>query len=78
MKARGSGHPGATILRAIAELVRIGVGDREKPMMIIEDSRSTDWASITFTGQRHEFDLRFEGDADGVGAAVAHLRAALR
>lgn len=66
-------HPATAILRSINELVRIGLSDREIPIVVVEEIRTTEWASITFTGLRHEFDLRLEGDQDRVGAALAHL-----
>lgn len=37
----------------------------------VEDIRSRPWASITFTGMRHRFVLRFDGD--GAAPAVARL-----
>ncbi len=66
-----------TILRAVVLVAGITALDREKPMMVIEELRSTEWASATFIGQRHEFDLRIEGDAAGVAAALARLTADL-
>lgn len=73
MIARNFGHPANAILRAIADLIRIGADDRQKPIIVIEDVCSTDWASITFSGQRHVFELRLEGDADAVAAAIGYL-----
>ena len=61
------------ILRQIGILTHAGARDRQKPMLIIEAIRVVDWASLTFVGQRHAFDLRLEGDADDVAAAVAAM-----
>jgi hypothetical protein len=43
--------------------------------MIVENMVATDWASLTFVGQRHVFDLRFEGELDAVNTVLARLRA---
>lgn len=67
------GHVATRLLREIEALVRIGNEDRQKPTMIVEEIRSTDWASLTFVGQRHELDLRLDGDGDAVAAALARL-----
>lgn len=67
------GHAATRILREIENLVRIGETDREKPIVVIEDIRSTDWASVTFVGQHHELELRITGEADTVAAAIARL-----
>jgi hypothetical protein len=75
MIQRMFGHPAAAILRAIEAFARVESSDREKPIMIVENTQSTDWASLTFVGQRHVFDLRFEGEGAVVTAALAHLRA---
>lgn len=54
----------AGLLRAL--LARAGV-DRNR--ILLSDFRSTDWRSLTFSGERHRIDLRVPGpDA----AAVAH------
>ncbi len=63
-------HPATAILRSLADIVRITALDREKPTLIVEDIRSTPWASITFTGLRHEFDLRLEGETESVALAI--------
>jgi hypothetical protein len=67
------GHAATRILREVEAMVRIGACDREKPIMIVEEVRSTDWASVTFVGQRHEFDLRLDGERDAVAAAMVRL-----
>lgn len=67
------GHAATRILREVENLVRLGENDREKPIVVIEDIRSTDWASVTFVGQRHELDLRLAGEADAVAAAMVQL-----
>ena len=66
-------HPASAILRGINDLVRIDPQNRQIPIVIVEDIRSAEWASITFTGLRHEFDLRLEGDEDSVAAAITRL-----
>ena len=55
----------AGLLRAL--LGRAGV-DRNR--ILLTDFRSTDWRSLTFTGERHRIDLRIPGPAAG---AVAEL-----
>jgi hypothetical protein len=65
------------ILRAIADIAGVSTFDREKPILVIEQLRSDDWASATFIGATHRFDLRLEGDRDAVAAAVQALVAAL-
>jgi hypothetical protein len=67
------GHAATRILREIEALVRIDDNDRQKPSLIVEDVRSVDWASLTFLGQRHEFDLRIEGECDAAAAALSRL-----
>ena len=71
------GHAATRILREVENLVRISNSDREKPIVVIEEIRSTDWASVTFVGQRHMFDLRLDGEADAVAAAMVRLVDAL-
>ena len=66
-------HPASAILRGINALIRIGPVDRQIPIVVVEDIRSTEWASITFTGLRHEFDLRLEGEPDSVAGAIVRL-----
>jgi hypothetical protein len=67
------GHAATRILREIEALIRIGDDDRQKPILIVEDVQSVDWASLTFLGQRHAFDLRIEGECDAVAAALSRL-----
>ncbi len=67
------GHVATAILREIGAMTRIGSADRQKPMLVIEELRAFDWASVTFVGQRHEMDLRLDGDADVVAAAMVRL-----
>lgn len=42
-------------------------------MLVVEELRSFDWASVSFVGQRHEMDLRLDGDADFVAATMVRL-----
>jgi hypothetical protein len=71
------GHVATRLLREIEALVRIGDEDRQKPTLIVEEIRATDWASLTFVGQRHELDLRLDGEGDAVAAALIRLVDAL-
>jgi hypothetical protein len=70
-------HVHVALLRAIAFEAGLDGGDREKPILIVEEIRSVDWASATFIGARHEIDLRFEGPAAAVAAAADRLVEAL-
>lgn len=45
----------------LATLIR-ALGKRAGAQPIIEDAQSTPWSSITFTGARHRFSLRYEGN----------------
>lgn len=55
----------AGLLRAL--LGRAGV---DKNRILLSDFRSTDWRSLTFTGERHRIDLRVPGPG---AAAVAQM-----
>lgn len=70
-------HIQASLLRAIAASAGLSIKDREKPTLIIEEIRSSDWASATFIGATHDFDIRIEGECDSVETAVERLLAAL-
>ena len=72
-----TGPAANAILRQIGVLARIDSTDRQKPILIIEDLESVDWASLTFVGQRHIFALRLEGAAAAIAAVQAQLGAAL-
>lgn len=72
-----SNHVETRLLRAIAAVAGISDVDRSKPIMIIETLRSSEWASATFVGSTHSFDLRIEGTAQGVDAAIAALASGL-
>ena len=71
------GHAATVLLRQIGNLVRIEPDDREKPILIVEEARTIDWASLTFVGQRHVLDLRIEGEVADVAAALAQVEAGL-
>ena len=45
----------------IAPLIR-ALAIRAGAQPVLEDARSIPWSSITFTGARHRFSLRFDGD----------------
>ncbi len=70
---RNTGHIEGALLRAVAASAKIEDHAGEKPMMIVEAVHSVDWASATFIGARLAIDLRFEGSAAAVTAAVARL-----
>lgn len=53
----------ASLLRAL--LARAGI---ERNRILLSDFRSTDWRSLTLTGERHRIDLRVPGPG---AAAVA-------
>jgi hypothetical protein len=72
-----SNHVQAALLRAIASEAGLDADDREKPILVVEEIRSVDWASATFVGARHEIDLRFEGTTAAVTAAADRLALAL-
>ena len=59
-------HVAAALLRAIAAVAGVSATDRQKPIMIVEEVVSTDWASATFVGATHALALRFEGSAEAV------------
>ena len=70
-------HVHAAVLRAIASIVGAESADRQKPVLIVEEVRSEDWASVTFIGATHAIDLRLEGDAEQVAGPTARLVAQL-
>ncbi len=70
-------HAQSAILRSILATAGLSVPDRQKPILVVEDVRSTDWASATFVGATHDFDLRIEGEETAVAAAVARIAAEL-
>ena len=76
MRPNGN-HAQAAILRSIVAIAGLYGVDRKKPICIVEDARSTDWASATFVGATHDFVLRIEGEAGAVAAAIAKIAAEL-
>jgi hypothetical protein len=66
-------HVAAALLRAIAAVAGTSVTDRQKPIMIVEEAVSTDWASATFVGATHVLSLRFEGSVEGIDAVFRAL-----
>jgi hypothetical protein len=46
----------AALLRAL--IVRTGL---PRDRILLSDARSVDWRSLTFTGERHQFELRVPG-----------------
>lgn len=70
-------HVHAAILRAIVAEAGLDLGDREKPMLVVEQINSVDWASATFIGARHDLELRISGDPQAVEDAKCRLIAGL-
>jgi hypothetical protein len=66
-------HVAAALLRAVAAAAGASAIDRQKPIMIVEEVVSTDWASATFVGATHVLSLRFEGTAGAVDAVFEAL-----
>jgi hypothetical protein len=66
-------HIEAALLRGIAGAARLDSVDRQKPMLIVEEIETVDWASATFIGARITLHLRLEGPALRVSAAFAAL-----
>lgn len=73
MKRSAIGHVATTLLREIGILLRISLGNREKTILIIEGVESVEWASLTFVGERHILDVRIDGEATAVAAALAAI-----
>jgi regulation of enolase protein 1 (concanavalin A-like superfamily) len=66
------------VLRTIRQLVAATRDDPAgPPAIVIEEIASVDWASLTFAGRLHRFELRIEGGREAVEAACAALEAAL-
>lgn len=67
------------VLRTIRRLlVDAAGGAAHAPDLVVEELASTDWASLTFSGRLHRFELRLEADAvAALDAACAALEAAL-
>ncbi len=63
----------SALLRGIAAAAELDGADRQKPILIIEEIQSHDWASVTFVGARHSFTLRLDGHEDGVDEALQAL-----
>jgi hypothetical protein len=63
----------AALLRGIAAAAELDAMNREKPILVVEEIRSVDWASITFIGVQHTFELRFDGDPEGIEEAIQAL-----
>jgi hypothetical protein len=66
-------HIEAALLRGIAGAARLDALDRQKPMLIVEEIETVDWASATFIGARITLHLRLEGPAFPVSAAFEAL-----
>lgn len=59
--------------RAAAGLIRalLARGTADRRLVLLTDYRSTEWHSLTFTGERHEISLHVTGpEAAGIAAAM--------
>jgi len=70
-------HVEAALLRGIAGAAQLDATDRKKPMLVVEEIQSLDWASATFLGARINLALRLDGEAQAVDTALAALAARL-
>ncbi len=66
-------HVHTAVLKAVIAITGADGLDRQKPVMIVEETSSDDWASVTFTGATHRIALRFDGPAGLVASACARL-----
>ena len=73
MNRSAIGHVASALLRQIDALVRIDPQNRQETILVIEDVQSTEWASLTFVGERFVFILRIDGDPAAAAAAVAAI-----
>lgn len=61
------------LLRAVRQFLE-AEEDGDFPAMVIEAAASEDWASATFAGQRHRFELAFRGgEMDRIDRLIAGL-----
>lgn len=67
----------SALLREIADQAGLAIFDREKPIVVVEQILSTDWASATFDGATHQFDLQLRGNAGPVDAALQRIMSGL-
>jgi hypothetical protein len=67
-------HVAAALLRAVVTCAGLTAEGRKKPIMIVEEMVSTDWASATFVGATHCLALRFEGEAADIARAFDALK----
>lgn len=70
---RMGNHIHTAILREISNIAEFCPSDRQKPIMIVEEIVSDDWASATFVGATHCFSLRIKGDEAAVAAAISRI-----
>lgn len=70
-------HVERALLRAIVAVAGLDSLDSQKPIMLVEQHDASDWASLTFVGTCHRFDLRLAGAAEAVDAVAARLAAEL-
>lgn len=66
-------HVHAAILRAIVAEAGLDGMDRKKPILVVEQVSSVDWASATFIGARHDFEIRISGNLEAVEDAARRL-----
>ena len=67
-------HVEAALLRGVAGAAQLDIEDRQKPILIVEEVLTEDWASATFLGARITLALRLQGEAAAVDTAFAALK----
>lgn len=77
MKRATIGPVATGLLRQIGNLMPDDLSDRDKTILVVEDIQSTEWASLTFVGERHVLALRIDGDSAKVAAARAAIERSL-
>ena len=70
-------HVEAALLRGVAGAARLDAADREKPILVVEEVQTRDWASATFVGALVRLELRLDGTLAGVKFAMEALQARL-
>ncbi len=63
----------SSLLRGIAAAAQLDASDRQKPILVVEEICSVDWASVTFVGAQHSFHLRLDGEGEAIDEALQAL-----
>ena len=71
----------AALLRAVHAIIvtdallcdLVGGEHRQTPLVVVEQATSTDWASVTFSGQQHRIEFRIDCAVAPSAAAIARL-----